>query len=210
MRTITTTTNVYKFEELSPESQANALDKYRDWMTDDPYWYTCETEYHKDLLTEQGIVKPEIYFSGFWSQGDGAVFECKEVDLIKLMESLGLQDKYELVYSFIKSEQLSVSVSIDRLPSMYSHENTAKFYLDVDELYNDDDLAEEDYQVLQEQVYGWIDEIRATIEQWRLDTCREIYQALEDEYTLLQSDDVLKETFIENEYEFTEDGTMYN
>lgn len=209
MRTITTTTNVYQFEELSPDAQENALDKYRDWLTDDPYWYTSETEYHKDLLAEHGIIKPEICFSGFWNQGDGAVFDCKEVDLIKLMDSLGLQDKYRCVYDGVSDGTLDVSSGIHRTHTYYSHENTARFDLDFEQL-NMEFGSEDEYTETQNMIIFMLSRLRNELEQWRLDTCREIYKALEDEFTLLQSDDVLKEHFIENEYEFTEYGEMYN
>lgn len=207
MRTVTT--NVYQFEELPPDAQKNALDKYREWLTDDPYWYTCETEYHKDLLTEQGIIQPEIYFSGFWNQGDGAVFDCKEVDLIKLMDSLGLQDKYRFVYDGVSDGTLDVSSGIHRTYTYYSHENTARFDLDFEQLNMEFD-SEDEYTETQNMIIFMLSRLRNELEQWRLDTCRDIYHDLEQEFTLLQSDDVLKEHFIENEYEFTENGEMYN
>ena len=201
MRTITTTTNVYKFEELSPESQANALDKYREWMTDDPYWYTCETEYHKDLLTEQGIVKPEIYFSGFWNQGDGAVFECKSIDLIKLINSLGIKDEHKFIYDLLTDDKLDVSAGIARTSNYYSHERTARLTIDLYWLGSDEH---------EDTVLEKLKDLENELEQWRIDYCKEIYNALQSEYETIQSDDVLKEHFVENEYEFLEDGTMYN
>lgn len=209
MRTITTTTNVYKFEELSPESQANALDKYREWMTDDPYWYTCETEYHKDLLTEQGIIKPEIYFSGFWNQGDGAVFECKGFDLYVFINKV-VKPLSPYLYDLWCNDQLDLDFHIVNLHSHSSHERTAKFEIRDWNFYEDDDDPLPNFDKTNDEVAQQVEELEKDLEQWRLDTCREIYKALEDEFTLLQSDDVLKEHFVENEYEFTEDGEMYN
>ena len=210
MRTITKITNVYQFEELSDDTQQIVLDKYRDWMVDDPYWYTCITEDYKDKLTELGIEKPEIYFSGFWNQGDGAVFECKDIDLIKLMNGLGLQDKYKYVYDHVLDDVLAVSVGIHRTSTYHDHENTALFDLSFEQLNDDEFESYEEGKETEGMIISMLSQLRIELEQWRIDTCKEIYQALEDEYTLLQSDDVLKETFIENEYEFTEDGTMYN
>lgn len=209
MRTVTTTTNVYQFEELSSDAQEFALDKYRDWMTDDPYWYTCVTEDWKDKLTDLGVEKPEIYFTGFWNQGDGAVFECKDIDLIKLMDSLGLQDKYRYVYDHVLDDVLAVSVGIHRTSTYHDHENTALFDLDFEHM-NDDFESDEEYIEVETMIISTLSQLRIELEQWRLDTCKEIYDDLRQEFEMLQSDDVLKEIFIENEYEFTEDGEMYS
>lgn len=209
MKTITKIINVCQFEELSDDAQQHALDKYRTCLVDDPYWYTIIEEDWKDLLTEQGIVKPEIYFSGFWNQGDGAVFECKDIDLIKLLDALGLKDKYKFVCDGVSDGTLDVSSGIHRTSTYYSHENTALFDLDLEQLNMEFD-SEDEYIETQNMVFSMLSQLRIELEQWRLDTCQDIYHDLEQEFTLLQSDDVLKETFIENEYEFTEDGTMYN
>lgn len=209
MRTITKITNVYEFEELSSDAKEHALDKYREWMTDDPYWYTCIEEDWKDKLSDLGIEKPEISFSGFYSQGDGAVFECKGIDLIKLMNNLGLQDKYRYVYDRVLDDVLAVSVGIHRTSTYHDHENTALFDLSFEQLNDDEFESYEECEETEGMIISMLSQLRIELEQWRIDTCKEIYQALEDEYTLLQSDDVLKETFIENEYEFTEDGEMF-
>ena len=211
MRTITKITNVYQFEELSDDTQQIVLDKYRDWMVDDPYWYTCITEDYKDKLTELGIEKPEIYFSGFWNQGDGAVFECKDIDLIKLMDALNMKQDHSYIYKLLQDEAIDLSVGVSRISSIYSHEKTARFNLDL-YLINDDELTDGNLTLdeIEEKIHTHLNKLGDTLEYWRMDTCKEIYQALEQEYEMLQSDDVLKEIFIENEYEFTEDGEIYN
>ena len=209
MKTITTTTNVYQFEELSDDVQQIVLDKYREWMVDDPYWYTCITEDWKDRLAELGIDKPEIYFSGFYSQGDGAVFECKDIDLIKLMNGLGMQNEYKYIYDLLIDDVMDVSSGINRISTYYEHEGTAKLSIDFEQL-NDDYESEEKYNKVEHKAIEMLSQLEKDLDQWRREICKELYSDLMQEYEMLQSDDVLKEHFIENEYEFTEDGEMYS
>jgi hypothetical protein len=47
------------------------------------------------------------------------------------------------------------------------------------------------------------------VEETRHNFCREIYRALETEYDYLTSEEAIIETIEANEYEFTEDGELY-
>lgn len=208
MRTITKITNVYEFEELSSDAKEHALDKYREWMTDDPYWYTCIEEDWKDKLSDLGIEKPEISFSGFWNQGDGAVFTSKNIDLIKLLTGLGMQNEYKYIYDLLVDDVMNVSSGINRTSTYYDHEGTAKLSIDFEQL-NDDYESEEKYNEVENKAIEMLSQLEKELEQWRRETCKELYSDLQQEYEMLQSDDVLKEIFIENEYEFTEDGEMF-
>jgi hypothetical protein len=76
-------TPVFKFNQLSEEAKARALDKNRDWNVDHNWWDGVYEDAIRiaDCLgisidTRKGGGKePSIYFSGFSSQGDGASFE---------------------------------------------------------------------------------------------------------------------------------------
>lgn len=210
MRTVTTVTNVYKFEELSPDAQEHALDTYREWLTDDPYWYTCIEDDWIDKLTSMGVNKPVISFSGFWNQGDGAVFTSNDIDLIKLIDSLGIKSDHEFIYDLIYQSSVDVSANINRTSTYYDHERTARLTIDLYLINDDFDLDKENYFELETKVHNALMELEKHLESWRFIASRELYSDLMQEYELLQSDDVLKETFIENEYEFLEDGTMYH
>lgn len=209
MRTITTVTNVYSFEELSPDAQEHALETYREWLTDAPYWYTCIEDDWKDKLSDLGIEKPEISFSGFWNQGDGAVFTSKNIDLTKLLDGLGMTNEYKYVYDLLIDDVMNVSSGIDRISTYYEHERTARLTIDFEQL-NDDYESEEEYNKVETKAIEMLSQLEKELESWRCETCKELYTDLMQEYELLQSDDVLKETFIGNDYEFLEDGEMYN
>lgn len=79
----------FKFSELSDRAKEKARDKYRQSYPDYDWWDSSYEDFDK-IATMMGIEigtkpvrlmngktrhDPAIYFSGFWSQGDGACFE---------------------------------------------------------------------------------------------------------------------------------------
>lgn len=90
MREETTTRTLYTFKELSPEAQQKVIEKQQqaagEWFDgkDSVYEYAatvadlfgldiCQTR--KTRGDGSHYYEPTIYYSGFWSQGDGACFE---------------------------------------------------------------------------------------------------------------------------------------
>lgn len=70
----TATINLYQFSELTGTARDNALMWWRQAMGDD--WHESVTDDFKTILGEMGFSNIETYFSGFWSQGDGASFSA--------------------------------------------------------------------------------------------------------------------------------------
>ncbi len=83
-------TTVYHLNELSEAGRDNARTWYRETAFDDD-WYDCIYDVFETICAILGVqlktspvrlfgggtrAKPCIYFSGFWSQGDGACFEA--------------------------------------------------------------------------------------------------------------------------------------
>ena len=70
-----TTTVSDKWARLPASAQQKLLEKYRNSSTDHEWW-DCEYEDFVEQCSGRGVcVDPQkIYFSGFWSQGDGASF----------------------------------------------------------------------------------------------------------------------------------------
>lgn len=73
------------FSELSPDAQERAIEKERNYRYEDPDtdWAEHLTDEWKTELEEMGFSDPEIAWSGFSSQGDGASFTCRSFDLQK-------------------------------------------------------------------------------------------------------------------------------
>lgn len=182
----------YSFEELTPEAQSKAINDNRDINTDDNYWYEYTLEAQKELLASYGFNDPRIFFSGFYSQGDGACFTTNNIDLSKLVEHLPLtkQEKNKL-----KKLDLSLSVIRCGTYNLYSHEHTASMEVDYHGFSTNQAHLAEKFEYLAENL--------------RLSLCKRIYKELYDEYDRLQSDDEVKEILIANEYEFLADGTFY-
>ena len=185
-------TEVYKFEELSDEVQEEVLDKHRMYNVEYDEWWDSVIEYWKEMLDVIGFEDAEIFFSGFWSQGDGAVFEA-EIDLDKVCSHLMYCDA--TTYSEARDLRAAAladqaglieEVFIHRRDTRYSHENTATVSWCAD--------------------YGFIDCVMELIEDFRLSLCQEIYISLEKEYEYLTSDEVVKECIIETDMEFTKLG----
>lgn len=72
MKTITETKTLYEFSELSESAKDVALTWHRETLHD---WWDCTYDDAKVIASLMGWDIDKIYFSGFWSQGDGACFE---------------------------------------------------------------------------------------------------------------------------------------
>lgn len=74
----------FQFDALP---NANAKERARDWFREgccnDSYWYEHIYEEWQAELESMGFESPEINFSGFSSQGDGASFTCPYFDFRK-------------------------------------------------------------------------------------------------------------------------------
>ena len=88
----TETIKIYKFEELNDESQEKAIEKFYDLNIYEGWWDSVY-EMYMDRDTETGFDIDKIYFSGFHSQGDGAMFEGSPNKDILHFITPGLQEQ---------------------------------------------------------------------------------------------------------------------
>lgn len=120
MKTVTTT--VYTFNELNKEAQKKALDIFRYFNVDDDFWRECLLEKIKENLQNKGYKNPEINYSGFYSQGDGASFTSKTVDLSPWFKA----PKFAPLASIE-----NLTASIDRVSNYHVHKNTIQAFVDT-------------------------------------------------------------------------------
>ena len=198
MRTIKT--KVYKFSELSDEAKEKAVEK---WNEDGPFedWWEFVEEDTKNIGALMGITVDKLYFSGFWSQGDGACFEGS-YEYVKggakaVKDETGGTDKDLLAIAYgLQAEQrrnfygLSASV---KQRGHYYHE----FCTEIDVQDNRENAP---WQVS--------DEVEEAIKDLLRDFMRWIYRNLEKEYEYQTSFEAVSETIEANEYEFTAAGKM--
>lgn len=187
-------TILYKFDELSTESKEKAITSFQ---KDDSY---LDYNWHKYIINDFttifeliGYYDITCYFSGFWSQGDGACFsarfsrnkrcldkvkkycpkEQKILDIVEQIQSeIPLHEEYEIKHS-----------------GRYYHEYCTNVYYLVDN--NKAEQLDERFLELSRQLM------------------KILYKKLNDEYDYLNSSEAIIECIKANDYEFTEDGTLH-
>ena len=186
----------YAFEELTPEAQETAIETCHEINVDDDYWHESTIDDAKTIGALIGIEIDNIYFSGFWSQGDGACFEgsyeYKKGGLKAIKEyaprdaelhriAKGLQDLQRV--NFYK---LSATV---RQSGHYYHENCTEIN------------TEKDYECIDQDTSDELAELLRDLMKW-------IYRALESDYEFQTGEAQILDTILANEYEFNKDGTF--
>ncbi len=213
-------TKAYQFNELSPEAQARAIKKWQDDEagSGDNYW----SEYVIEEAVQQGKLmgfsfkersrksasgkplpgEPCIYWSGFWSQGDGACFEgrwsaraCRATEVCSgwgaspsTTELLRIAAGFQELASAFPDASFRV-----KHRGHYSHEHCTEFDFSI----ADDDILVNDGEI--EQAEQQLTDLSRSFMRW-------IYRQLESAYEDHLSEANACESILANEYEFTEDG----
>lgn len=76
-------TKGYYYSELSDEAKKKAIEYAKERLSEDNYWKEDIIGDWIIYLNTQGYESVEIAYSGFWSQGDGASFVCRNIDVSK-------------------------------------------------------------------------------------------------------------------------------
>lgn len=182
--------SLYEYSELSDK----AKEKARAWFTTDypDYgWWEPTCDDAKEMAKLLGIEIDDIYFSGFYSQGDGACFngtfrpeDVKTVEefLENYPEEKTVLGLYERICKVKCPEDCRVKVSTS---GNYSHSHTMQ--IDPSE-----DMERDEERELLSCLRAFAD--------W-------IYWTLEKECEYLTSTENVEEQLNGNEYLFLEDGT---
>lgn len=221
-------TRAYKFDRLSKKAKANAIEEYRNNNHDYPdwEWWDCVYDEWTEKLLKIGFdvygnksvpvykdgKKTDktksvrcitgIYFSGFYSQGDGACFDasCDAEDLAK---HLGYYDTFiawkcgdTLAGKDDPFEMGNINMHIYTCNHSYSHSNTRN--LEITDWGND--VSDERRSILED--------FEGECESLRKELCDELYTALEKEYDGMMSDETIAYEIAENhpEYRFDREG----
>jgi len=191
----------FDFSELSETARENARNSYREYGLNDD-WYSPLIEDWKEGLELLGIDVSNILFSGFWSQGDGACFECfysyrkgwRKTLNSEFGGSLG-----DILLSAGKRLQALQRPLFYRLianvsqSGRYVHHYSTIFDVDPDGLLSD------------ESAVGAEDELKGILR----GLMREIYNSLEREYNYLSSDSVIDDCLQNDGLQFLESGEIY-
>ena len=205
MKTITIIKEVYSFNELGEDAKEKAMNEYRENALDYE-WYDCSYEGAKEIGALIGINIDKIYFSGFFSQGDGACFEghyeYKKGGLKAIKAYAPLDTTLHAIARDLQIVQkrnfykLSAKV---KQSGHYMHERctAVQVYKDYEYFFDTDDSC----------ARGSTHDGAGVVEALR-DFMQWIYSQLEKEHDYLQSDASVTEMILENEYEFTIEGEL--
>jgi len=195
----TKTITLYQFDELPAAGKAKAIENHRYINVDYGGWADCTLDEWKEKLTAFGYVNPKIQYSGFSSQGDGASFTCKVIDLPVLIKAQKDSREFAAVLRRLKSGKLEIEAEIMRTSNRYCHKYTVNARVNWYMEDNHRDTPALDAQLAQLESYT-NDHARGLM--------TEIYRDLESGYDDLTSDESVIDTLTANEYYFTAQGEL--
>ncbi|WP_413207958.1 antitoxin of toxin-antitoxin stability system [Rhodospirillum sp. A1_3_36] len=207
-------TLVYSLDELSDEAKDRARAWYRDADPADDWSEAVFTDF-ETLCDILGLTlrtdpvplmgggvrrEPRIFFRGFWSQGDGALFEATysyRKHVVRRIrehapEDRDLQAIADALFEVQRRNFYQLRAEVRRRGR--GCDETA---LSVS--------VERDSPTFQDAT----DDAEDTVTEALRDLARWLYGQLEREYAYLTSDPVVDETILANEYSFTETGCRF-
>ena len=193
------TKTIYTFDELSDEAKERAIN---DWNAEglEYDWWEFVYSDAKEIGRLLGVTDMDINFSGFWSQGDGACFTGRyayrkgSVREIKDYAPMDLE-LHRIAEALFKAQAryfFGLTATITQGTHRYSHEHSVSIAVENE----------------RENNYRAAEDVEESIAEPLRDLMRWIYRTLEKEYEYQTSDEVVTDTILANDYEFTAAGKM--
>ena len=190
---------IYQFAELSEEAKQKAIQ----WGHD----LNIYENWHDDIINdfkdnEDFFNITNVQYSGFWSQGDGAMFEYTGINnnfINSIIDSLKLPNWKKKVL-----KHCLYVVANGKHLGHYSHHKSINH-----NIYIELDNGAERYDNIERLINLYSDEITIAIIEKYEDLAKDLYSDLEQSYNYLTSKEAIIEAIELNEYEFTEDGKIY-
>lgn len=188
--------NLYSFDELDDKVADRILESYREEMEID---YDPVIEGAKEELEKIGASDIDIFWSGFYSQGDGACF-CCDFDAEKILNTLFKDntdyDKIRYLSNEIGLIDMKIVSRRCGPSNFYSHENTVEAFITC-RIY-DSQIASEDRAL--------IDALEKDMTEFIRSKCRKIYADLEEHYEVCTSLERILDDLREQGECFTKSG----
>lgn len=209
------TITAYKFQELSTKAKQRAMEKLQ---PDGDWWYEHIFEEAKTDGEQHGFSIHNIYFSGFWSQGDGASW-TGYVDMVRWLERNKQNDaRAHVLIALMEEDWVERKVEITRNSYSYSHSNTMRmeYWGRVGPTHYDQENTLERgifagisvANLLESIPEGAFQDLADEAEQAARSYADEIYKKLNAEWDWLCSEEVIAELCDCNEYLFDEAGNL--
>ena len=195
MKKITVEYDGYTFEELDELAKSRVRSWYSEGMYD---WDEFVKEDFTEIADILGVIVKNIYYSGFWSQGDGAMFEGTYYyakGSAKKIREYAPQDAalHEIADTLVNLQRpyfYGISASVKHY-GRYYHETSNIIEIEHDDPYRDIDRGTED----------GIKEALRDLMHW-------LYRRLEAEYEFQTSDESIIDSCEANEWYFTKSGEL--
>lgn len=183
------------------------IEKYR-YINTEHDWWDCTEDIFKSDMSEKGIEVDKMYFSGFYSQGDGACFEGY-IDNTKMFLDVHCKpDEYPMIRKVLDNGG-RVRLSV-RQSGHYYHENCTSFSMDVDMPSNVIDAPTDFHELI---IEGYDKQMDREVEEFEKQSIelfkgymRKLYRDLENEYDYLTSDESVTEAIIANDLNNEDEG----
>ena len=161
------------------------IDQYRDADVGHEWWDYVFEGFTTDM-DEKGIEVDQMYFSGFWSQGDGACFEGYKTFTPADVDAAAYPALHQMLTG---GGNLTVSCSHR---GHYYHENCTSFETVYDTFadlwWGRGELREAVAETLDEMLQDEVERFESdVIDEWR-GFMQDLYRQLEEEYDWLTSD----------------------
>jgi hypothetical protein len=183
----------YSFEELSEEAQQTAIEGLYEINVDFEDWSECILDDAREIGKLIGINIKNIYFSGFWSQGDGACFEGYYKYKIGGLKALK-------EYAPLDKELHRIAKGLQDLQRPHFYRLSATIKQSGHYYHEGCTLIDAGYEV------DW-DTSDALGELLR-DFMRWIYKQLQDEYDYQTERTQIEDTILANDYQFNKEGKL--
>ena len=211
----TATIEIYKYEELSDAAKKKA----REWYSNSD---SCDFNdfYAQDVIADVVTIaelfgldlkqnrkthkdktvtyENSVFYSGFYSQGDGACFSGSysyKKGGLKAVKSYApnAEELHRIVLGFqeLQKKHFYMLCATIEHTGHYFHEHSMRYA-----------IAREDGMSISDTVEADLKELFRDFALW-------IYSNLQAQYEYCQSDKYIEESIIANEYEFTADGKIY-
>lgn len=203
---------VFKFDELSDAAKEKAREWYRRASEGDNFFSESVIEDAATVAALMGIdlhqrpvklmsgatrYEPAVYWSGFWSQGDGASFEASyshKRGALKAVKKYAPKDaELHRIARELQDAQKRYAYKLNANVSQsgrYYHSHTMRFDIEHDS---------DSYRELDAGVVDAMETAFRDFANW-------VYRQLESDYEYQNSNEQIDETIRANEYEFDVDG----
>ncbi len=188
-------TKVFEFEELSETAKKKAIEWYQEISAGDSDWADYVIEDAKRMGGLMGLDIQKVYWSGFSSSGDGAMFvgtwRAKDVTADKLKQEAPEDKELHRIANEFESfaKQFPEASFTVKHAGRYCHKHSADFDIDLGAEYNE--VEENNLKEIARDFMDWI------------------YDSLQKEYDYQNSDEVIIDNIKANEYTFTETGKRF-